>query len=52
MIEGWDRCRELADGEDHVVPGHDPHIIHRYPRAGDDKPDIVRLDEDPSGPIP
>lgn len=30
MITGWDRMRELADSEDHIIPGHDPEVLVRY----------------------
>jgi glyoxylase-like metal-dependent hydrolase (beta-lactamase superfamily II) len=36
MIEGWVTCEELADGPDHIIPGHDPEVTRRFPRhAGD-----------------
>lgn len=45
MVEGWDRVRALADSEDHIVPGHDPGVMRRYPPAGDGLDGIaVRLD--------
>ena len=28
---GWRRVRELADSEEHVIPGHDPAVMVRYP---------------------
>ena len=31
MIDGWRRVRELADSPDHVIPGHDPRVLARYP---------------------
>ena len=37
----------LADSPRHVIPGHDPLVLSRYPRALPDVPDIVRLDLDP-----
>ena len=30
MIEGWRRARELADSDDHAIPGHDPLVLARY----------------------
>jgi glyoxylase-like metal-dependent hydrolase (beta-lactamase superfamily II) len=33
MIEGWRRLRELADSPEHIVPGHDPLVLERYPAA-------------------
>lgn len=34
MRKGYGRIRELADGEDNIVPGHDPKVCVRYPSAG------------------
>lgn len=31
MMESWRRLRELADSEDHIVPGHDGLVMTRYP---------------------
>lgn len=48
MVKGWDRCLELADSPDHVVPGHDPLVLRRYPALSDSlEGDAVRLDVDP-----
>ena len=27
MIEGWVLCEKLADGPDHIIPGHDPEVL-------------------------
>lgn len=35
MYEAYDTVRELAGAEGHVVPGHDPEVMDRYPRAAD-----------------
>ena len=49
MVEGWARLRELADGPDHVVPGHDVQVVQRYPAESEDLEGIVvRLDKDPA----
>ncbi|WP_287743429.1 N-acyl homoserine lactonase family protein [Methylobacterium sp.] len=48
-MESWDRLASLADGPDHVVPGHDPLVMHRYPRAAVAGLDAVRLDVAPTG---
>lgn len=49
LIKGWEVCESLADGPDHIIPGHDPLVLKNYPVArtplGDD---IVRLDLDPT----
>lgn len=31
MLEGYDRVRELADGDDMVIPGHDPAVMQLFP---------------------
>jgi glyoxylase-like metal-dependent hydrolase (beta-lactamase superfamily II) len=31
MTAGWDRVRALADSDAHVIPGHDPDVMRRYP---------------------
>ena len=46
MIEGWITCEELADGPDHIIPGHDPEVLRRFPAVPGD-PDTVRLDLPP-----
>jgi glyoxylase-like metal-dependent hydrolase (beta-lactamase superfamily II) len=37
MIEGWLLCEALADGPDHIIPGHDPEVLRRFPKAGSDE---------------
>jgi glyoxylase-like metal-dependent hydrolase (beta-lactamase superfamily II) len=45
MMEGWGKLRALADSADHVVPGHDPLVLERYPAASKELKGIVaRLD--------
>ena len=46
MLKGFDIINSLADGPDHVIPGHDPLILKRFPRL-DGNPEIVRLDLPP-----
>jgi glyoxylase-like metal-dependent hydrolase (beta-lactamase superfamily II) len=45
VLEGYKRAHALADSPEHVVPGHDPLVLERYPApsAGLDGW-IVRLD--------
>jgi glyoxylase-like metal-dependent hydrolase (beta-lactamase superfamily II) len=31
VLEGYDTLRKLADSPDHIVPGHDPAVLTRYP---------------------
>jgi glyoxylase-like metal-dependent hydrolase (beta-lactamase superfamily II) len=33
MLEGYRRLRELAQSDDHIVPGHDPAVMQRYAAA-------------------
>jgi len=48
MIQGWDRLFALADSRKHVVPGHDPEVLRRYPPARAGLEGIaVRLDVAP-----
>jgi len=43
LLDGWVTCEALADGSDHIIPGHDPEVLRRFPKvAGDD--DTVRVD--------
>jgi len=49
VLEGYARLKTLATSPRHVVPGHDPQVLARYPAA---KPGlegwIVRLDVEPT----
>lgn len=48
MIEGWVTCERLSDGPDHIIPGHDPEVLRRFPVVpGQDG--IVRVDLPPIG---
>jgi glyoxylase-like metal-dependent hydrolase (beta-lactamase superfamily II) len=46
MLEGFRLMNELADGPDHIIPGHDPAVVERFPPIPG-HPDIVRLDQKP-----
>jgi glyoxylase-like metal-dependent hydrolase (beta-lactamase superfamily II) len=45
MVEGYRKIRELADSPAHIIPGHDPLVLERYP-APERKLEgiVVRLD--------
>lgn len=47
MLNGFDKLRELADSDNHIIPGHDPLVRSLYPSivAGDDR--IVQLHAKP-----
>lgn len=45
MLEAYERVYELADSPGHMIPGHDPDVLRRYPAAHKDLEGwIVRLD--------
>lgn len=48
-VEGYDTLRRLADSPSHIIPGHDPLVMKRYPPVIEALRDIaVRLDVAPS----
>jgi glyoxylase-like metal-dependent hydrolase (beta-lactamase superfamily II) len=48
MVDGFRRLYELADSKQHVVPGHDPLVLRRYPAPSPALEGIVaRLDVAP-----
>jgi glyoxylase-like metal-dependent hydrolase (beta-lactamase superfamily II) len=45
MVDGYGRLRELAQSPGHVIPGHDPLVLQRYPAPSSELEGIVaRLD--------
>jgi glyoxylase-like metal-dependent hydrolase (beta-lactamase superfamily II) len=42
-LESLRALRELASSLDHIIPGHDPEVLARFPAEGGTR-DIVRLD--------
>jgi glyoxylase-like metal-dependent hydrolase (beta-lactamase superfamily II) len=44
MLEGFDRMRDLATSADHIIPGHDPAVLDRYPLEKAGIEGTVRLD--------
>lgn len=48
MIESWDMMRALAESDDHIVPGHDPEVLRRYPRADVGEVAVAVLHEGPN----
>jgi glyoxylase-like metal-dependent hydrolase (beta-lactamase superfamily II) len=48
VLEGYDRLRRLATSPAHIIPGHDPAVLQRYPAAKSGLEGwVVRLDIDP-----
>jgi glyoxylase-like metal-dependent hydrolase (beta-lactamase superfamily II) len=45
VVEGYDTLRRLAESPEHIIPGHDPLVMERYPAPTKDLDGIVvRLD--------
>ena len=48
MVEGYSKLRALAASPQHIIPGHDPLVLARYPAPSPDLEGIVvRLDVEP-----
>jgi glyoxylase-like metal-dependent hydrolase (beta-lactamase superfamily II) len=48
LLEGYDTLRRLASSTAHIIPGHDPLVIERYPAASQHSEGwIARLDAEP-----
>ena len=48
-LDGYAMLHQLADSPKHIVPGHDPLVMQRYPAASAELKDIVvRLDAAPN----
>lgn len=48
-LEAFTTIRKLASSEAHIVPGHDPLVLERYPLAKAGLAGVVRLDAEPKG---
>ena len=46
VLDGYALCERLADGPDHVIPGHDPEVTRRFPALPGD-PDTVAVHRAP-----
>lgn len=45
MVQGYRRLRELAESPEHIIPGHDPLVLERYPAPSPELRGIIaRLD--------
>jgi hypothetical protein len=48
MVEGYDTLERLASSKAHVIPGHDPLVLARYPAASRGTSGwIARVDSEP-----
>lgn len=52
MLGGYQRLLALCDSPDHLVPGHDPLVLARYPHFGDPANEVVCLHESPTRTLP
>ena len=48
-IEALRTVTRLADGPDHIIPGHDPLVLSRFPAARLDAAGVAALHLEPSG---
>jgi hypothetical protein len=45
IVDGYRKLRALADSAEHIIPGHDPLVLERYPAPSSRLQGIaVRLD--------
>jgi len=45
VLDGYRRSRELASSREHIIPGHDPLVMERYPAASKELEGwVARLD--------
>jgi hypothetical protein len=45
MVDGYRKLQQLAQSPAHIIPGHDPLVIERYPAPSKELQGIaVRLD--------
>lgn len=48
VLDGYEKIKRLASSREHIVPGHDPDVIERYPPARSGLEGwVARLDADP-----
>ncbi len=50
MLAGYHKLKRLAQSPQHIIPGHDPLILQRYPAVSPELEGIIhRLDVEPRG---
>ena len=48
LVESYRKLRRLAPSDNHIIPGHDPEVLKRYPAAAKGLEGIVaRVDVAP-----
>ena len=49
-VKGYEKLRKLAPSLKHIVPGHDPKVLERYPSPNAAlKGWVAKLDVEPTG---
>ena len=49
MLRGFETLRALADSPTHIIPGHDPLVMERFPAQSENSKGVIaRLDAEPS----
>ncbi len=51
MLDGYQKLLKLGDSSAHLIPGHDPQVMLRYPRWGEGSEEIFCLHQEPVTPI-
>ncbi|WP_136420006.1 N-acyl homoserine lactonase family protein [Herbaspirillum sp. ST 5-3] len=51
MLDAYRRLLSLSDTPDHLIPGHDPLVLQRYPAFGDPASEIACLHEPALRPL-
>jgi glyoxylase-like metal-dependent hydrolase (beta-lactamase superfamily II) len=46
MVRGWQRLKQIALSPDHIIPGHDPLVMKRYPKLASEHAEIAMLHHD------
>jgi len=47
MMESFDKLKKTAPSLSHIIPGHDPRVMEKYPAVEGQDGLMVRLDEPP-----
>ena len=44
MLNGYNTITNLADSPEHIIPGHDPLVLNRFPKVPGAEEFAVRAD--------
>ena len=49
MLNAYDTLHKLASSPNHIIPGHDPLVLQRYPAVRSELQGVIaRLDVEPT----